>query len=179
VVLPFDNLSSDPEQEYFADGITETITATLSQIPEIFVISRNSAFTYKGKPVRVRQVAEDLGIRYVLEGSIQGSGDRVRITAQLIDAINGHHLWSERYDRTLVDLFELQDEIALKTVVSLQVELTIGEQARVLSRTTDDVRAWTYYAQAFSNFMKFSREGNAAPQQKLWVEMGFRRSADS
>ncbi len=165
VVLPFDNLSSDPEQEYFADGITETITATLSQIPEIFVISRNSAFTYKGKPVRVRQVAEDLGIRYVLEGSIQRSGDRVRITAQLIDAINGHHLWSERYDRTLVDLFELQDEIALKTVVSLQVELTIGEQARVLSRTTDDVRAWTYYAQAFSNFMKFSREGNATARQ--------------
>ena len=165
VVLPFENLSSDTEQEYLADGITGTMIATLSQIPEIFVISRNSAFTYKGKPVRVRQVAEDLGIRYVLEGSIQRSGSRVRITAQLIDAINGHHLWSERYDRTIVDLFELQDEIALKTVVSLQVELTIGEQARVLSRTTDDVRAWTYYAQAFSNFLKFSREGNVRTRQ--------------
>ncbi len=165
VVLPLDNLSGDPEQEHFADGFTETIIATLSQIPQMFVISRSSAFTYKGKPVRVRQVAEDLGVRYVLEGSIQKSGERVRITVQLIDAVRGHHLWSERYDRTVGDLFHLQDEIALKIVVSLQVELTMGEQARVLSRTTESVRAWTYYTQAFSNFMKFSPAGNARARE--------------
>ncbi len=165
VVLPLDNLSGDPEQEHFADGFTETIIATLSQIPQIFVISRNSAFTYKGKPVRVRQVAEDLGVRYVLEGSIQQSGERVRITVQLIDAVRGHHLWSERYDRTVGDLFHLQDEVALKILVSLQVELTMGEQARVLSRTTESVRAWTYYTQAFSNFMKFSPAGTARARE--------------
>jgi adenylate cyclase len=127
-VLPFDNLSGDPEQEYFSDGLTEQIITSLSRIPRMFVIARNSTFTYKGKPVKVQRVAEDLGVRYILEGGVQRSGERVRITAQLIDAIAGHHIWSERYDRQMEDIFALQDEITMKILTALQVELTEGEQ---------------------------------------------------
>jgi TolB-like protein len=108
-VLPFDNLSGDPKQDYFSDGITESIISALSNVSNLFVIARNSTFTYKGKPVKVQQVAEELGVRYVLEGSVQRSGDRVRITAQLIDALEGHHLWAEQYDRRFGDIFALQD----------------------------------------------------------------------
>ncbi len=104
-VLPFDNMSSDPEQGYFCDGLTENIIASLSRNQRLFVIARNSTFTYKNKPVKVKQVSEELGVRYVLEGSVQRSGERVRITAQLIDAVGGHHLWSERYDQKIEDLF--------------------------------------------------------------------------
>ena len=129
-VLPFDNMSEDPKQVYFSDGITEEIITTLSKIDELFVIARNSTFTYKGKPVKVKQVAEDLGVRYVLEGSVRKSEDRVRITAQLIDAVAGHNLWAERYDRDLKDIFALQDEITMKIVTALQVKLTEGESFR-------------------------------------------------
>ncbi len=128
-VLPFANLSGDPKQEFFSDGITEDIITALSKVPKLFVIARNSTFTYKGKPVKVKQVSEDLGVRYVLEGSVQKSGNRVRITAQLIDALSGHHLWAERYDRDLEDLFALQDEVTLKILMAMQVKLTEGEQA--------------------------------------------------
>jgi adenylate cyclase len=131
-VLPFVNLSGDPKQEFFSDGITEDIITALSKIPKLFVIARNSTFTYKGKVVKVKQVSEELGVRYVLEGSVQKSGDRVRITAQLIDALSGHHLWSERYDRELKDLFALQDEVTMKILISMQVKLTEGEQASSL-----------------------------------------------
>ncbi len=110
-VLPFDNISGDPEQEYFSDGITEEIITALSKVPKMFVIARNSTFTYKGKPVKVQQVSKELGVKYVLEGSVRKAGNRVRITAQLVDAITGHHLWAERYDRDLEDIFALQDEI--------------------------------------------------------------------
>jgi adenylate cyclase len=127
-VLPFVNMSGDPKQEFFSDGITEDIITALSKIPKVFVIARNSTFTYKGKAVKVKQVSEELGVRYVLEGSVQKSGDRVRITAQLIDALSGHHLWSERYDRDLEDLFALQDEVTMKILISMQVKLTEGEQ---------------------------------------------------
>ena len=123
-VLPFDNLSGDPDQDYLADGITENIITALSKIPEMFVIARNSVFTYKGKPIKVQKVADDLGIRYVLEGSIQKAGNRLRITGQLIDATTGHHLWAEQYDRVLEDLFAVQDEITLAIVSSLQVKLS-------------------------------------------------------
>jgi TolB-like protein/class 3 adenylate cyclase len=133
-VLPFANLSGVPDQEYLADGITENIITALSYIPEIFVIARNSTFTYKGKAVKAQEVAEDLGVRYILEGSVQRAGDRVRITAQLIDAASGHHLWADRYDSDLQDLFALQDEITLKIVTALQVKLSIGVQIR-LTRT--------------------------------------------
>jgi len=133
-VLAFDNLSGDPEQEYFSDGITEEIISSLSKTDQLFVIARNSSFVYKGKPVKVKQVAEDLGVRYVLEGSVRKTEDRVRITAQLIDATAGHHLWSERYDRDLKDIFALQDEITMKIVTALQVELTEGEQIRMMAK---------------------------------------------
>ena len=126
-VLPFVNMSEDPKQEFFCDGITEDIITALSKVPRLFVIARNSTFTYKGKPVKVKQVSEELGVRYVLEGSVQRSGDRVRITAQLIDALTGHHLWAERYDRDLKDIFALQDEVTLKILTAIQVKLTEGE----------------------------------------------------
>ncbi|MBI4765824.1 MAG: tetratricopeptide repeat protein [Deltaproteobacteria bacterium] len=128
-VLPFTNLSGDPKQEFFSDGITEDIITALSKIQKLFVIARNSTFAYKGKPVKIKQVSEELGVRYVLEGSVQRSGGRVRITAQLIDALSGHHIWSERYDRELKDLFTIQDEVTLRILSALQVKLTEGEQA--------------------------------------------------
>jgi adenylate cyclase len=134
-VLPFVNMSGDPKQEFFSDGITEDIITALSKIQDLFVIARNSTFTYKGKPAKVKQVSEELGVRYVLEGSVQRSGDRVRITAQLIDALSGYHLWAERYDRDLEDLFALQDEVTLKILVSMQVKLTGGEQASMKEKT--------------------------------------------
>ena len=128
-VLAFVNMSEDPKQEFLCDGIAEEIITALSKVPNLFVISRQSTFTYKGKPVKVKQVSEELGVRYVLEGSVQKSGDRVRITAQLIDALSSHHLWAERYDRDLKDIFALQDEITMKIITALQVKLTAGEQA--------------------------------------------------
>jgi len=130
-VLPFVNMSEDLKQEYFSDGLTEEIISALSKVPNLFVIARNSTFMYKDKPVNVQQVAEKLGVRYVLEGSVRRTEDKVRITAQLIDAITGRHLWTERYDRELKDIFALQDEITLKIVIAMQVELTEGEQARL------------------------------------------------
>jgi adenylate cyclase len=127
-VLPFVNMSEDPKQEFRCDGMTEAISTGLSKVPRLFVIARNSTFTYKGKPVKVKQVSEELGVRYVMEGSVQRSGDRIRITAQLIDALTGDHLWAERYDRDLKDLFALQDEITLKILNATQVKLTEGGQ---------------------------------------------------
>jgi adenylate cyclase len=129
-VLPFTNMNSDPNQEFMADGTCENIITALSKIPDLFVIARNSTFTYKGKAVKVQQVGRELGVKYVLEGSIQCAGNRIRIHAQLIDATDGHHLWAERYDRNLENIFDLQDEITLKIVSALQVKLTDGEQAR-------------------------------------------------
>ena len=126
-VLPFVNMSDDPKQEFFSDGITDSIITALSKVPRLFVIARNSTYTYKGKAVKVKQVSEELGVRYVLEGSVQRSGDRVRITAQLIDALTGHHIWAERYDRDLKDIFVLQDEITMKILTATQVKLTMGE----------------------------------------------------
>jgi adenylate cyclase len=134
-VLAFDNRSGDPEQEYFSDGIAENIITVLSKVGELFVIARNSSFTYKGKPVKVQQVSKELGVKYVLEGSVQKSGDRVRISAQLIDAIDGQHLWAEKYDRDFKDIFEIQDDITVKIVNALRIELTEGEQARISKST--------------------------------------------
>ena len=128
-VLPFVNMSDDPKQEFFSDGITDSIISALSKVPRLFVIARNSTFTYKGKPVKVKQVSEELGVQYVLEGGVQRSSDRVRITVQLIDALTGHHIWAERYDRDLKDIFVLQDEITLQVLTGIRVKLTEGEQA--------------------------------------------------
>jgi TolB-like protein/class 3 adenylate cyclase/Tfp pilus assembly protein PilF len=147
-VLPFDNLSDAPEQDYIADGITENIITGLSQIPDMFVIARNSVFTYKAKPVKIQQVSEELGVQYVLEGSVQMSGDRLRLTAQLIDAIKGHHLWTERYDRELKDLFALQDEVTLKILDAMQVKLTVGESP--ILHGTENFEAWGHFVKGFS-----------------------------
>jgi len=130
-VLPFVNMSGDEKQEYITDGITDNIITTLSKVHELFVISSSSSFTYKGKPVKTQQVSEELGVQYVLEGSVQRSGDRVRVIAQLIDAIDGKHLWSERFDRDFEDIFELQDELASRIANSLRVELVLGEEAKL------------------------------------------------
>jgi len=160
-VLPFDNLSGDPQQEFFSDGITENIISALSQVPNLFVIARNSTFTYKGKPVKVQQVAEELGVRYVLEGSVQKSGDTLRITAQLIDAITGRHVWSERYNRKLKDIFALQDDITMKVITALQVKLTVGEQARLWGKGTENLEAYLKHLQASAVFHTQTKEGYA------------------
>ena len=128
-VLPFVNMSGDPKQEFFSDGITEDIITALSKLPMLFVIARNSTFTYKGKAVKVKQISEELGVQYVLEGSVQRSANRVRITAQLIDALTGHHIWAERFDRDLKDIFALQDEVTSNILRAMQVKITEGEQA--------------------------------------------------
>ena len=141
-VLPFDNMSGDPKQEFFSDGITEEIITALSKSPNLFVIARNSTFTYKGKPVKVKQVAEDLGVRYVLEGSVRREGERVRITAQLIDALKGQHLWAERYDREAKEIFALQDEITVKVMTALHIKLQAGDHVPVLGSGTKNLDAF-------------------------------------
>jgi adenylate cyclase len=157
-VLPFTNMSADPEQEYFTDGISEEIITALSSVPELFVIARNSTFTYKGKPVKVQQVSEELGVRYVLEGSVRKAGNKVRITAQLIDALSGHHLWAESYDRILEDIFVLQDEIAMKIITKLQVELTGKEGTRLRVPCSENLKAYLKYLEALGHFSRFNRE---------------------
>ena len=141
-VLPFANLSGEKEQEYFCDGLSEGIINGLSKSEHIFVIARNSTFTYKDKHVQVKQVAEEMGVRYVIEGSVQREENRVRVTAQLIDALTGHHLFSERYDRDLKDLLNLQDEITLKVLTAVQVKLTVGEGAHVSEKGTQNLDAY-------------------------------------
>ena len=129
-VLPFANMSGDPEQEYFSDGLTEDIITDLSLIPGLFVIARSSTFTYKGKSVDVRRLGEEMGVRYVLEGSVRKSANQVRVTAQLIEAVSGHHLWAKMYDRELEDVFAVQDELTNEIVTALDVELVSGERGR-------------------------------------------------
>jgi TolB-like protein/Flp pilus assembly protein TadD len=164
-VLPFDNLSGDPKQEYLADGISENIISALSKISKMFVIARNSTFTYKGKPVKVQQVSRELGVRYVLEGSVQKAGDQLRVTAQLVDATTGNHLWSERYDRELKDIFALQDDITKKIITALQVKLTEGEQARTASKGTNNLDAYLKFLQSMETMRRFNRESNALAKQ--------------
>ena len=130
-VLPFDNMSGDPGQEYFSDGLTEQIINGLCKVSNLFVIARNSSFAYKGKSISVKQIAKELGVRYILEGSVQRAGNRVRITAQLIDATTDYHMWSESYDRDLEDIFALQDEITMKLISEMEINLVFGEQARL------------------------------------------------
>jgi adenylate cyclase len=160
-VLPFENMTGDPKQEYFADGFTEEIITSLSKIPALFVISRTSSFSYKGKPVKVQQVSEELGVRYVLEGSVQKSSSRIRINVQLIDAISGKHLWSEHYDRDLKDIFALQDEVILKIASALSVNLTMGEQARRWAEGTKNLEAYLKLMQGRAYLYQGNRESNA------------------
>ncbi len=157
-VLPFANLSGDPEQEYFVDGITEQIITALSRMPRLFVIARNSTFTYKGKPVMVQQVADELGVKYVLEGSVQRLKDQVRITAQLVDAITGRHIWSSRYDRRLSDIFALQDDITFKIIEALGVKLTEGEQIKLFALGTSNLDAYLKTLESLEYFRQFTPE---------------------
>jgi adenylate cyclase len=155
-VLPFTNMSGDPEQEYFADGISEDIITGLSRLRWFFVIARNSSFTYKGKAVDVKRVARELGVRYVLEGSVRKGGDRVRITAQLIDASTGNHLWADRYDGDLTDVFALQDEITTKVVAAIEPKLLEAEGIRSQSRSPEDLGAWDMLIRANSLFWRLT-----------------------
>lgn len=158
-VLPFVNMTDDPRQEVFCDGLTEEIITTLSKIPKLFVIARNSTFTYKGKPVKVQQVAEELGVQYVLEGSVRKAGEQIRITAQLNDALTGRHLWAERYDRNLKEIFVLQDEITKHIITALQVKLTEGEQALAFSKDTKNLDAFMKVMEASYLFSQSTIEG--------------------
>jgi len=164
-VLPFVNMSGDPEQEYFSDGISEDIITALSQSSNMFVIARNSTFVYKGKPVNIQQVGRELGVRYVLEGSVRKVGDRVRITSQLIDAKTGHHLWAESYDRDLKDIFAIQDQITLKILMALQVKLIDGEQAMMYAKGAENIKAYLKMGQARSYFYRFDRGSNIMARQ--------------
>ncbi len=159
-VLPFVNMSDDPKQEYFSDGITENIIMALSKTPKLFVIARNSTFAYKDKPFNIKQVAEELGVRYILEGSVQKTENRVRITAQLIDAATGRHQWAERYDRELKHIFALHDEITLEIITALQVELTEGEQSRIHRGGTTNLEAFLKILKGREHHFRYTKEDN-------------------
>jgi len=153
-VLPFVNVDGDPKQEYFSDGITDDLITDLSKVSGLFVIARNSVFTYKNKPMKVQQVAQELGVRYVLEGSIRKGGDKIRINAQLIDATTGHHLWAERYDGNIGDVFALQDRITGKIVTALAVKLTEGEKKQIASKYTDNIAAHDAFMQGRQHYVQ-------------------------
>ena len=154
-VLPFANLSADPEQEYFTDGIVEDIITELSRFSELFVIARNSSFQYKGKAIDVRQVGRELGVRYVLEGSVRRGGDRLRISAQLIDAATGAHRWAEHYDRKLEDVFAVQDEVVRTIVAILAAHVRKAETERTRAKPPNSWQAYDYYLQAAEAFVSF------------------------
>lgn len=159
-VLPFYNIGDDSEQEYFADGLVEDIITALSRFKSLFVIARNSSFAYKGRAVDIRQVGRELGVRYVLEGSVRKGGNRVRITAQLIDAISGVHVWAERYDRDLSDLFAVQDEMTASVAGLIEPALAEAEQQRVLRKPPDRLDAWEAYQRGLWHFYKYGPEEN-------------------
>ena len=158
-VLPFQNLSGDPEQEYFADGMVEEITTAISRLPWLFVIARNSSFTYKGRAVDVQQVARELGVRYLLEGSVRKAGNRVRITGQLIDTATGAHIWADRFDGALDDIFELQDQVASSVVGAIEPRLRQSEIERAIRKPTGSLDAYDLYLRARSEFHKFTAQG--------------------
>ena len=147
-VLPFDNMSGDPEQDYFADGIVEDIITELTREPDLFVIARNSSFAYKGENPDIRQVARELGVRYVLEGSVRRAGNRIRLNAQLIEADTGHHVWAERYDRTLEDVFEVQDELTAAIFSTLCHKISFADTARAASKRPQDMSAYEHAQRA-------------------------------
>jgi adenylate cyclase len=160
-VLPFANMSGNPEQEYFCDGLTEEVINALSNLPQVFVIARNSTFTYKGKAVDIKQVGREMGVQYVMEGSIRREGNRLRITAQLIDALTGRHVFSERYDRELKEIFAIQDEITIKVLTALRVALTDGEFARFQDRGVTNLEAYLKLLEAKELANRVHRESNA------------------
>src|SRR5215475_6713169 len=166
-VLPFVNMSDDPEQEYFSDGISEDITTALSKLRWFFVIARNSSFIYKGKAVHMKQVAAELGVGYVVEGSVRKSGDRVRITVQLNDVATGSHIWGERYDRDLADVFAVQDEITEAIVAAIEPQIYAAENFRARRKPPDSMDAWDLVMRALLHFWRVTREDNVVAQALL------------
>jgi len=190
-VLPFNNLSDDSQQEYFVDGLTEDLITDLSQVSGLFVIARNSVFTYKGRAVKVQEVAEDLGVNHVLEGSVRREGERLRINAQLINAITGHHVWAERFDRQLTDVFALQDEVIKKIVTAMKVELTDAEKGGLEKQYTDSIEAYDLFLKGQRAFFGFTREGNQEARDlyseaveldpnfaRAWANLGWTHARD-
>jgi TolB-like protein len=174
-VLPFANIGGDPEQEYFADGMVEEIITALSRIRWLFVIARNSSFTYKGRAVDVKQVGRELGVRYVLEGSARKAGQRIRISAQLIEAASGAHLWADRFDGSLGDVFELQDKVAINVAGVIEPALQVAETARAASRPTDDLTAYDLYLRAYAMFFTSARQ---IPDALHLLEQAIERDPD-
>jgi TolB-like protein len=166
-VLPFTNMSGDPEQEYFSDGISEDIITALSKLRWFFVIARNSSFMYKGKAVHLKQIGAELGVGYVLEGSVRKSGDRVRVTAQLNDVATGSHLWAERYDRDLADVFAVQDEITQSIVAAIEPQLYAAEDFRAKRKPPDSLDAWDLVMRALSHYWRVTRQDNLVAQALL------------
>ena len=160
-VMPFVNLTGDPSQDFFCDGLSVSLITALSKVPQLFVIAPDSIFRYKGKGVKTKQVSEELGVQYVLEGSVQKAGDRVRVTAQLTDTLTGHPLWSERYDRSLKDIFDLQDEIIMKILTELQVKITEGETVRIQAKGTSNLQAYLKVVEAAGYRNQNNKEANA------------------
>jgi adenylate cyclase len=171
-VLPFVNMSSDPEQEFFADGIAEDVITALSRFPSLFVIARNSSFTYKGRVVDVKLVGRELGVRYVLEGSLRKSGNRIRVTAQLVEAETGNHLWAERYDRDLADIFALQDEITEAVTIAIAPAIADAEQHRAMRKPPGNLDAWAAYQRGLWHLSKYTVDDT------LLAEKYFRQAID-
>jgi TolB-like protein len=165
-VLPFTDMSSDHEQEYFSDGITDDLITALSRVPGLFVIARTPTFTYKGEAAKVQDIGRELGVAYLLEGSVRKSDNNLRVTAQLVDTTGGNHLWAERYDRPLKDIFAVQDEIVQKIVTTLKLQLTLEQQGLVSRKHTNNLEAYDYYLRGLIAF-NFTKEGNAQARQ-LW-----------
>jgi len=164
-VLPFNNMSGDPEQDYFVDGLTEDIITALAAWRSFPVIARNSTFAYKGQAPDIRKVGEELGARYILEGGVRKGGNRLRITAQLIDASNGYHIWAERFDRELADIFELQDEITRRIAATVAPEVERAEQKRLVAAEPRNLRAWDYYQRGMALLAEFTKDGNARARE--------------
>ena len=169
VVLPFNNMSGDPEQEYFSDGITEDIITDLSKVSGLFVVARNTAFVYKGKPIKVQQVGHELGVTFILEGSVRKAGSRVRVTGQLINANDGGHVWADRYDRDLTDIFAIQDEITHAIVEQLKVRLLPQEKKNIAQTPTDNVEAYTYYLRG-RQFMQRHSKSNYQLARRMFAK---------
>lgn len=172
VVLPFDNMSDDPEQDYFSDGVVEEITAALCRVRSLFVIARNSAFVYKGRAVDAKQISRELGVRYLVEGSVRRSGDRVRITVQLIDAVNGVHVWADRYDGVLEDVFELQDRVTESIVGAIEPQLRTAEIARSRRKPPGDLNAYDCFLRALFHLRAMTRESNEEAERLLETAIG-------
>jgi adenylate cyclase len=164
-VLPFTNMISDPEQEFFSDGIAEDIITALSRYPSLFVIARNSSFAYKGRAVDVKQVGRELGVRYVLEGGLRKAGNRIRVTAQLVEAETGKHVWADRYDRDLADIFSLQDDITEAVTIAAAPAVAHAEQQRAVRKPPGSLDAWAAYQRGLWHWSKFGADDDALAQK--------------